>query len=97
MPAKLTRPSSSLSIKALVSALIGFHTGFSTNCRRQSLQANFAFPLWIYPFLITRFDPQRGQLGIPRLFLAPPAHSTPLPLSDYPNSFQLVISLFSFL
>ena len=48
-----------------INADSGFHTGFSTNCRLHSLQANFAFPLCMCPFFTTQLDPQPGQLTIP--------------------------------
>src|SRR5262249_46837601 len=44
IPANETRSCKNISMSALVSAEIGFQTGFSTNCRRQSLHANLGFP-----------------------------------------------------
>jgi hypothetical protein len=54
IPANETRSSNTLSMRALVSAEIGFQTGFSTNCRRQSLPANFTCEFWHPLFLTSR-------------------------------------------
>src|SRR5260221_10006980 len=63
MAAKASRSNNSLSMSCLVSSVMGFQAGFSTNCRRHALQANLAFPLWICPFRTTKLDPQLGHVG----------------------------------
>lgn len=52
------------SIRVLVSSAMRWLWGFSTNCRPHPLQANFGFPLWMVPFLMTLSDPHSGQLGM---------------------------------